>query len=660
MGLGAEARAEIPYLDQITPGELRGIARANGDAWPLGYWEYLPSDFDDLPPGELLPLLVFLPGIGEYDDVSSCPGNVDVCAASDCGNDGLCRNLSWGPQQLMRLNNWDDQTRPFVMVSPQNDVPPFSNIEWSMTELDDFFDFIVDNYPVDPRRLYLTGMSQGGRGVFQYIAHAPRRFAAASPMPGGQVQAGVTCGFQDTALWIFHGENDNNANLGVGVFSPCTVVEYASIYGNPAGYPQYPECVSYVGQPRPAGRITMFDNVGHFAWVPAIDPIGQGFPASEWPSDQGCGSVGLTFRDYSAASDADGIYTWLLSLDRPDVTAGDDVEVPGDGSPVLLTATTIDDDTITYTWTQTGGPAATLVDADSATLTVDDLAPETVYTFEVFAVDADNQWDRDEVLVSVLEAPLGGESSSTGGGSDGGGATSGGVSVGNSAGGSESTGVGSSDGGVGSSDGGVGSSDGGVGSSDGGVGSSDGGVGSSDGGVGSSDGGVGSSDGGVGSSDGGSTGGGSSEGGSSGAGASEDGSTGGGSTGGGSTGGSSDGGSTGATGSASAESSSGSAGSDSASVGDSSGGGTVTGGSASATDTDATASASATVGDTGGGSSTTEAPFAGEDNPGCGCTTEGNDARGVPWMFGAVVFAVRPRRRGRSSSTPACTRRMRG
>ncbi|MBL8946932.1 MAG: hypothetical protein JNK45_27420, partial [Myxococcales bacterium] len=610
----------------------------------------------DLAPGELLPLLVFLPGIGEYDDVSSCPGNVDVCAASDCGNDGLCRNLSWGPQQLMRLNNWDDQTRPFVMVSPQNDVPPFSNIEWSMTELDDFFDFIVENYPVDPRRLYLTGMSQGGRGVFQYVAHAPRRFAAASPLPGGQVQAGVTCGFQDTALWIFHGENDNNANLGVGVFSPCTVVEYASIYANPAGYPQYPECVSYLGQPRPAGRITMFDNVGHSAWVPAIDPIGQGFPASEWPSDQGCGSMGLTFRDYSAASDADGIYTWMLSLDRPDVSAGDDVEVPGDGAPVLLTATTIDDDAITYTWTQTSGPAATLVDADSATLTVDDLAPETVYTFEVFAVDADNQWDRDEVLVSVLEAPLGSESSSSGG-SDGGG-TSGGISGGISAGGSESTGAGS-DGGVGSSDGGVGSSDGGVGSSDGGVGSSDGGsessgaVGSSEGG--SSEGGttgVGTSEGGTsegGSSEGGSSEGGSSEGGSSGVGTSEGGSTGGDST-----------ASTSGSGSASADSSGGASSGESASVGDSSASTSATGGSASATDTDASASGSATVGETEGGSSTTEPPFAGEDNPGCGCTTEGTGDRGVPWMFGAAVFALRRRRRARSSSTLACTRRTQG
>ncbi len=404
------AKAEIPYVDVLTPGELRGIARTDGDPWPLGYWEYLPSNFDELGDDELLPLLVFLPGIGEYDDVSSCPGNVDVCAASDCGNDGLCRNLSWGPQQLMRTNNWDDTLRPFIMISPQNDVPPFSQIQWDYDQLDDFFDFVVAEYPIDPRRMYLTGMSQGGRAVFQYTDLNPRRFTAVAPLPGGQVQGGVTCGFEDTALWVFHGANDNNGNLGPGVFNPCVVVDYTAIYNDPATYPQYPACVAAVGQPRPVGRITMFFNVGHSSWVQAINPIGSGFPATEWPSDQGCGFDNLAFRDYSAASDPDGLYSWFLALDRPDVTASADVEVPGDGSEVEVFATTIDDDAITYTWTQIAGPAATLDGADGATVTVSDLMPLTAYTFEVLAVDADDQWDRDQVIVTVLEAPAGGSS----------------------------------------------------------------------------------------------------------------------------------------------------------------------------------------------------------------------------------------------------------
>ena len=125
-GLSLTADAEIPYLDQITPGELRGISWQPGDEWDYGYWEYLPTNFDDLGPDDRVPLLVFLAGIGEYDDMPVCPGGNDVCEPSDCGGDGLCRNLTWGPQSLMRNGNWDDTERPFIFISPQHNVAPFS------------------------------------------------------------------------------------------------------------------------------------------------------------------------------------------------------------------------------------------------------------------------------------------------------------------------------------------------------------------------------------------------------------------------------------------------------------------------------------------------------------------------------------------------------
>ena len=409
----AVARADPPYPLELTPGTLRGITYDAGDAWQLGYWEYLPSNYDSLADDELLPLLVFLPGIGEYDDVSACPGGDDTCADTDCGNDGLCRNLTWGPQGLIRVDQWDDTLRPFIVVSPQNPVPPGSTIEWDLDELDAFFQYVIDNYPVDPRRLYLTGMSQGGRGTLQYVAEYPRRFAAAASMPGGIVQPAVSCTFQDTAFWWFHGEDDNDGHLGPGVFNPCAMVELASMYDNPSGYPQYPDCVAAVGQPRPDGRMTMFYDVPHSSWINAIDPINVGFPGAEWPSDQGCG-IDIEFREYSAANDSDGIYSWFLSIDRPDVIAPDDLDVPGDGADLDLEATIIDDDAVAFTWTQLDGPPVTLMNDDAQTVTISGLAPETAYTFQVYALDADNQWDLDEVVVNVGEEPPPGTSSSSG------------------------------------------------------------------------------------------------------------------------------------------------------------------------------------------------------------------------------------------------------
>jgi pimeloyl-ACP methyl ester carboxylesterase len=279
-GFGSVAHAEIPYADQLTPGTLRGIAMDPGDAWVLGYWEYLPANFDELADGELLPLVVFLPGIGEFDSDSACPGDADLCAPQECNNDGLCRNLTWGPQSLMRVDQWDDTQRPFIMVSPQNPVPTFSAQEWDLDDLDAFFQFVIDNYPVDPRRLYLTGMSQGGRGTMQYVAAHPRRFTAAVPTPGGSVGFAASCEFADTAFWVFHGEDDQDGNLGPGVFNPCDQVEMLYMYNNPDEYPDEPECVTALGEPRPVGRMTMYYSVAHSSWIPTIDPIGAGFAAS--------------------------------------------------------------------------------------------------------------------------------------------------------------------------------------------------------------------------------------------------------------------------------------------------------------------------------------------------------------------------------------------
>lgn len=411
------AHAVIPYDAQLTPGALRGIAHTPGDPWIYGYWEYLPAAFNPAA-GQEWPLVVFLPGIGEYDDVSSCPGGVDVCTAGACGNDGLCRNLTWGPQQLIRNGDWDDVLRPFIVISPQHPVPPGSQTPWNIATLDDFIQFIVDEYPVDPRRLYLIGMSQGGRAVLQYTRDNPRRFAAVAPTPGGAVEESDTsCYFQDTALWVFHGEDDADGNLGPGVFAPCNMVGVAYQYDHPDVYVGSAQCQSIVGQPRPPGRLTMYHNVAHFSWIQTVDPIGSGFPASEWLADEGCG-VPATFRAYSAALDPDGVYSWFLSLDRPDVAAPDDLVV--DQPSTSLMAVITDDDTVTIEWTQTSGPAVTLNDTDTDTLDVSDMVPSEQYGFQIYVVDADGQWDLDDVIVTTAdEFPPAGSTGDSGSSSDG-------------------------------------------------------------------------------------------------------------------------------------------------------------------------------------------------------------------------------------------------
>ena len=222
--------------------------------------------------------------------------------------------------------------RPFIFVSPQNDVPPFSTIEWDLDELDAFFQFIVDNYPVDPRRMYLTGMSQGGRGVLQYINAHPRRFTAAAPMPGGRSFAsGSAARSRTPRCGSFHGEDDNNANLGPACSAPARWSSVEHMYENPDLYPaDQPASIAAQASPPPAGPDddVLRRPVTSSWYRRSIRSASASRPRSG-RRDQGCG-IAADCREYSAANDADGIYSWFLAIDRPEVVAPDDLEVPGD------------------------------------------------------------------------------------------------------------------------------------------------------------------------------------------------------------------------------------------------------------------------------------------------------------------------------------------
>jgi poly(3-hydroxybutyrate) depolymerase len=61
---------------------------------------------------------------------------------------------------------------------------------------------------IDPGRLYATGLSDGGWGVWDLLRVHPRKFAAAAPICGrGSPNAAPT--FAHVPIWVFHGEKDN-------------------------------------------------------------------------------------------------------------------------------------------------------------------------------------------------------------------------------------------------------------------------------------------------------------------------------------------------------------------------------------------------------------------------------------------------------------------
>ena len=70
-------------------------------------------------------------------------------------------------------------------------------------------------WPIDPRRIYLTGISDGATGVWDALKAYPRCFAAAVPMSGMTELAGLGP-IRDVPQWVFHGDKDDDTDVETG------------------------------------------------------------------------------------------------------------------------------------------------------------------------------------------------------------------------------------------------------------------------------------------------------------------------------------------------------------------------------------------------------------------------------------------------------------
>jgi predicted esterase len=199
---GADAAPAGPDAAGILPDA--GPSSARQTAHPLGstsaangFYEYLPPGYED---GAVRPLLVFWHGVGE-------DGN---------GTTDLAKVLVNGPPMLIANNQWPGD-RPFIVLSPQHGP---SNCP-SSDEIHNFITWALANYHVDLKRTYLTGLSCGAIGSWDYLGNWKAQQVAAAVLiagdPGDPAQSGSAwgragCSLGELALWAFHGDSDPVVN----------------------------------------------------------------------------------------------------------------------------------------------------------------------------------------------------------------------------------------------------------------------------------------------------------------------------------------------------------------------------------------------------------------------------------------------------------------
>lgn len=229
-GGDSEGLAGGPSSERLT---LRPAGSVEGAK--LGYAEYLPPGYGD---GTSRPLLVFLHGSDE----------------SGAGSEAeLDKVFKLGIPMLIDDDEWPEQ-RPLVVLMPQYGVAAAQECRLA-DELESFLRFAVDYYEVDEARMYLTGVSCGAIGAWDYLAaHGDELVAAAVLVAGHAVDAFAEagCALARVPIWAFHGAEDE--------IVPKTHIE-TPIRNLKACTDPAPEDV----------RLTIYPDADHDAWSPTYD-----------------------------------------------------------------------------------------------------------------------------------------------------------------------------------------------------------------------------------------------------------------------------------------------------------------------------------------------------------------------------------------------------
>jgi predicted peptidase len=150
-------------------------------------------------PGQTYPLVILLHGSGERGDDNQL-------------------QLKHAAGDLLKYA----QAHPAIVVVPQcpkgvwwsgpeNEVgqpksPPPAVLP--IEAVSALLDQLLKDLPVDRSRVYLTGLSMGGNGAFDFVARRPGVFAAAMPICGWG-DAATAAAFKGTAVRVYHGDRDD-------------------------------------------------------------------------------------------------------------------------------------------------------------------------------------------------------------------------------------------------------------------------------------------------------------------------------------------------------------------------------------------------------------------------------------------------------------------
>lgn len=328
----------------------RGLIAANGER--IGFLEFRPDDYSKTKH----PLIIFLHGIGEKGNGTTQLKNVNCC--------GIPSYIRGGNK--MRFT-WQGKTETFVVLSPQlSKKYPY----WQPFYTDEMIKYAKANLNIDPDRVFVTGLSMGGGGTWNFASSSQARaeeLAGIAPVVAPCMMSnGCNIARASLPVMAIHVWDDRDAPAS------CTVNAIKSINS----------C-----SPSVAPNVIMYASGGHYVWVKrAFD----------------------TAHNYQNPN----MYEWFLAQSRkfapnkkPIARAGADESITTTDATVSLNASgssDADGSIVRYIWSKISGPnKGTITGANSAILKITDLTSAGTYKYQLKVIDNRAEWSYDTIVVNV-------------------------------------------------------------------------------------------------------------------------------------------------------------------------------------------------------------------------------------------------------------------
>lgn len=134
-----------------------------------------------------------------------------------------------------------------IVISPQCPQEAAWTDVWIVEGVHALIGDALTRYRIDPQRVYLTGLSMGGRGTWALGIAQPERFAALAPVCGGG-NPDLAYRLRRTPIWAFHGADD-----------PVVPLQETQAMAD--------ALARYQGKM----RLTIYPGTGHDSWIQAYD-----------------------------------------------------------------------------------------------------------------------------------------------------------------------------------------------------------------------------------------------------------------------------------------------------------------------------------------------------------------------------------------------------